>query len=196
MEEPGKAIQFDLNKLLRLLWKRLWLLMIGALLGTVLALGATKLLVTPQYDSSVTFYVQETLSGKNLADSFSVVVTMRESLMEVIDYTGMPYTHTQLGRQIRVSAIHDTDFFQVTVRAPDAREAAMIANSIGVTLPRQVGKIMEGTTIKMVGEAIPALAPSTPSYPSTAVLGCAAGTLLMLGLVLLKAWLPGKPIRK
>ena len=62
----------------------------------------------------------------------------------------------------------------------------MLANAIGELLPEQVARIMEGTTVKAVGEAIPALYPSVPNYPNSALLGCALGVLAVLGWVLLR----------
>lgn len=184
--------EIDLGKLLRLLGKNCKVLMLAAVLGALLSLAGTRLLVTPQYESSVMLYVQQTLSAKDLADSFGVIVTMRESLMDVIAYTGMNTNHTALQKRVAVSSVNDTDFFQVTVSGPDAQEAAMIANAIGHLLPGQVAKIMEGTTVKVVGEAIPAQYPSTPSYPSNTLLGAILGLLTALGAVLLREMLPEK----
>ena len=190
MTPSPSAPEPDLWSLLQLLRRSLGLLVLSALLGCLLALGAAKLLVTPQYESSATLYVQQTQSGKDLADSFEVIVKMRESLLDVIEYTGMGYNHLQLQKQITVTSVNETDFFQVTVRAETPQEAALIANTIGQTLPRQIAEIMEGTTVKTVGEAVPAQKPSTPNYPNTALLGFAAGTLTALLLILLREWLP------
>lgn len=189
MNTSDKRLELDLGKLLQLLWKRAWILLLGTLLGAVLTVLLTWVLVTPQYRSSVMLYVQQTQSAKDLADSFEVIVKMRESLMDVIQYTGMNYSHIQLQDQIAVSSVNDTDFFQVTVSSPSASEAAMIANSIGQILPRQISEIMEGTTVKVVGEAIPAREPSTPNYPNSALLGAAAGLLTALAGVLAWDWL-------
>lgn len=192
MNHSEKGLEVDLGKLLALLRKKWHLLFLGGLLGILLSLGLTKLLITPQYQSSVTLYVQQTQSSKDLADSFEVIVKMRESLMDVVDYTGMGYNHVQLQKQISVRSVNETDFFQVTVSAATPQEAAMIANSIGLILPRQIGEIMDGTTVKMVSEAIPALKPAIPNYPNTALLGFASGLLIGLGAVLIPAWFPKK----
>jgi len=180
--------ELDLGKLLRILWKRLGLLVLAAMAGAALSLGVSRFLVTPQYQSTVVLYVIETRSGKDLADSFDVIVKMRESLMEVILKTELSCNHDQLRKQIGVVAVKETDFFEVSVTAPDPHEAHRIAAAIGEILPQQVERIMEGTLVKVVGESIPAQKPSIPDYRSNAFLGAA------LGLLLSALWVLGREL--
>ena len=181
-----QELERNLWMLLRVLVKKSGLLMLASLLGVCAAVGGTALLVTPQYESTVTLYVNETLSARDLADSFDVIVKMRESLMEVIRETGIRSNHTQLQKRIHVSSVKQTDFLQITVTAPDPYEAELIADVIGRILPQQVSEIMEGTSVKVVGEAIAPEDPSSPSYPSAAVLGAVIGLLLMVSWITLE----------
>ena len=180
--------ELDLGKLICILWKRMGLLILASVVGAVLSLGVSRFLVTPQYRSTVVLYVIETRSGKDLADSFDVIVKMRESLMEVILKTELTCNHDQLRKQIGVVAVKETDFFEVTVTAPDPWEADRIADAIGEILPQQVERIMEGTLVKVVGESIPAQKPSIPDYRSNTFLGAA------LGLLLSVVWVLGKEL--
>ena len=188
---PKETLQeIDLWLLLGEVRKKLWAILAAGIAGALAALLLTWLVVTPQYESQVLMYVQQTQSAKDLADSFEVVVKMRESLMEVISYTGVHYNHTQLQQRITVSSVKETDFFEITVSGADAKETAMLANAIGELLPGQVARIMEGTTVKAVGEAIPALTPSVPNYPSSGLLGGALGVLAVLGWILFRVFFP------
>lgn len=188
---PKETLQeIDLLLLLGEVRKKLWAILAAGIAGALAALLLTWLVVTPQYESQVLMYVQQTQSAKDLADSFEVVVKMRESLMEVISYTGVHYNHTQLQQRITVSSVKETDFFEITVSGADAKETAMLANAIGELLPDQVARIMEGTTVKAVGEAIPALTPSVPNYPSSGLLGGALGILAVLGWILFRVFFP------
>ena len=188
---PKETLQeIDLWLLLGEVRKKLWAILAAGIAGALAAVLLTWLVVTPQYESQVLMYVQQTQSAKDLADSFEVVVKMRESLMEVISYTGVHYNHTQLQQRITVSSVKETDFFEITVSGADAKETAMLANAIGELLPGQVARIMEGTTVKAVGEAIPALTPSVPNYPSSGLLGGALGILAVLGWILFRVFFP------
>ena len=181
-------MEMDLGGLLRALRRHMALLLLAAVFGAAVSLVGTFLLVTPQYPSTVTLYVNETKSAKDLADSFEVIVKMRESLMEVIREAQLNTNHGQLQKQIEVTQMLETDFFHVTVSGHDPYEAQRIAAAIGQILPGQVARIMEGTTVKVVGEAIAAARPSSPNYPNNALLGAALGLLLGLGAVLWKEW--------
>lgn len=178
-----QELEASLWMLLRVLLQKSGLLLLATLFGICAAVGGTFLLVTPQYESTVTLYVQETLSSRDLADSFDVIVKMRESLMEVIRETGIGSNHTQLRKRIRVSAVKQTDFFEVTVESADPYEAELIADVIGQILPQQISEIMEGTSVKVVGEAVAPEEPSSPSYSSTAVLGAIIGMMLMVSWI-------------
>ena len=188
---PKETLQeINLWLLLGQVRKKLWAILAAGIAGALAAVLLTWLVVTPQYESQVLMYVQQTQSAKDLADSFEVVVKMRESLMEVISYTGVHYNHTQLQQRITVFSVKETDFFEITVSGADAKETAMLANAIGELLPDQVARIMEGTTVKAVGEAIPALTPSVPNYPSSGLLGGALGILAVLGWILFRVFFP------
>ncbi len=182
-------MEWSLEDLLGLLLRKSGAIFLAAVLGAIGTVLGTWLAVTPQYASSVTLYVIETQSGRDLADSFSVIVTMRESLMEVIRHTGLDTNHTRLQKQITVSALKNTDFLEVTVSSPDPEEAVVLANAIGTLLPRQAAEIMEGTSVKLVGEAIRAREPYWPSYPSSAFLGAVLGALAVVGWVLMGEFL-------
>jgi len=180
-------MEMDLGLLISVLRKQLWLLLLAAVFGAAASLVGTFLLVTPQYPSTVTLYVNETQSAKDLADSFEVIVKMRESLMEVIREAQLNTNHGQLQKQITVKQMLETDFFQVTVSGPDPYESQRVAEAIGQILPGQVERIMEGTRVKVVGQAIAAARPSSPSYPNNALLGALLGLLAALGMILWKS---------
>lgn len=184
--EHTKEPEFDLFRLLGVLRKKGWLLFLSAVLGASLALAGTFFLVSPRYQSTVTLYVSQTKSGKNLADSFSVIVKMRESLMDVVKYTQTNRSYNELRNMIEVASVTETDFIEITVTSSDPFEAEAIADAIGAILPEQVARIMEGTAAKVVGEAIPAADPSSPSYPNSALLGFLIGFLLALGILFLQ----------
>ena len=180
-------MEMDLGLLISVLRKQLWLLLLAAVFGAAASLVGTLLLVTPQYPSTVTLYVNETQSAKDLADSFEVIVKMRESLMEVIREAQLNTNHGQLQKQITVKQMLETDFFQVTVSGPDPYESQRVAEAIGQILPGQVERIMEGTRVKVVGQAIAAARPSSPGYPNNALLGALLGLLAALGMILWKS---------
>ncbi len=192
MEEREEFL-IDLGGLLKVLFQKSGILALSALLGALAVLVGTFLLAAPQYQSTVMIYVNTTQSAKDLADSFDVIVKMRETLMEVIRQTEIDTNHDALQKRIEVVSVKQTDFFQITVSGPDPYESQRIAEAIGQLLPDRVAQIMEGTSVKVVGQPIPAARPSSPSYPNSALAGGAMGLLLGIGTVL---WMHFFPLKK
>ena len=183
-------MEIDLFRLIRVFVTKSWAILLAGVLGAAIALAGTFFLVTPQYESSVMLYVNNTLYADNLAESFTVIIKMRESLLDVIKYTKTGYTHKELEKMVTVSSVNNTDFFRVTVAAPDPYEAEIIANAIGEILPEKIAQIMDGITAKTVDEAVLAAEPSSPNYPNNALLGGIIGIMLAAGVVLLQELIP------
>lgn len=177
--------QIDLGKLLLVLLKRSWILFLAAILGACVALVGTFYLVTPKYQSTVTLYVSNTLYAEDLADSFSVIVKMRGTLLDVIKHSQTGRGHQELREMVSVASVNGTDFFELTVSGPDPYEAERLANAMGEILPEKITQIMDGLPVKAVDEAIVAAGPSSPSYFSNALLGAVIGLTLSMGAVLL-----------
>lgn len=182
--------QIDLGRLLMVLLKRSWILFLAAILGACVALVGTFYLVTPQYRSTVTLYVSNTLYAEDLADSFSVIVKMRGTLLDVIKHAQTDRGHQQLREMVSVTSVNGTDFFELTVSGPDPYEAERLANAMGEILPDKITQIMDGLPVKMVDEAIVAAGPSSPSYFSNAFLGATIALTLSMGAVILWELVP------
>lgn len=177
--------ELNLERLLSILMKKSWLILLAGIMGACIALVGTFYLVIPQYRSTVTLYVTNTHYAEDLEDSFSVIVKMRGTLLDVIKFTGTDRGHQELREMIDVVSVNGTDFFELTVSCPDPYEAERFANAIGELLPEKVSQIMDGLPMKMVDEAVIAAGPSSPDYPSCAFLGAAIGITIATCAVLL-----------
>ena len=178
-------MEVDLQLLLRALLKKCWVVALAAIMGACAALVGTFYLMQPQYESSVILYVDNNVYAEELEESFSVIVKMRETLLELIRQTDSHRSHVDLRERITVRELEGTDFFEITVSCPDPYEAERLANGIGAVLPGRITEIMEEFNTKVVDEAVIAAGPSSPSYPSNAFLGGATGILLSVGAIVL-----------
>lgn len=200
--ESGGAVEINLGKLIGLLMKHFRLICLLSLLGTLLALTLAFFFIPPQYQSSVMFYVNNTSvpvddvsvsvssgdlsTSRNLVDSYIVILKIRESLLKVIDYADVDIPLLDLRDMISASAVNNTEFFQVFVTGPDPYEAEKIANAIGYVLPGQIAKIIEGTSAKMVEEAVAAAKPCSPGYVYYALLGLGISLILSVVCLILR----------
>lgn len=200
-KNSGDEITIDLALVFRALWKKLWLILLVAVLSCALVLAAVFFFVDPKYQSSVSFYVNnyahssgndsssissgDLTASKNLVDSYIVILRSRTTLDEVIAYADVDRTYDQLRNMITANSVNSTEFFEVVVTSTDPAEAEKIANAITQVLPRRIANIIDGTSAKVMDHAQISLQPSSPSYSKSALLGFFGGLLLCVLLVVL-----------
>ena len=200
--EQNEGMEIDLKRLLDAILKKIWLIGIVAVLAAVIAFVGTLLFITPQYQSSAMFYVNNsdisvgntTLSltasdisaSRGLVDTYIVILNTRETLLDVIDYAGVDVTYSQIKTMVQAEAVDDTEVFRVTITSPDPAEAEKLADAVAYILPKRISTIIEGTSAKVVDAAVIASSPSSPSYTKNAMLGFLIGLVLSAGLVVLQ----------
>ena len=195
-------IEIDLQRLLKALLNKAWIIILVAVLFAVGAFIGTHMLVTPLYKAAAMFYVNNSsidvgdvsISGitsgdisasKNLVNSYIVILRTRQTLTEVIDYADLDLTYGQLQGMVSAASVNGTEIFQVVVTSPDPEQAKAIADAIAYLLPKRIGSIIEGTSAKVVDSAVVPVAPSSPSYTGNAMKGFIVGFALTAGLIVI-----------
>jgi len=195
-------VEIDLQRIFGAVWRKSWLVVLIAVLFAGIAFAITYFLITPMYQASAMFYVNnnsvsvgdtslsissgDLTTSRNLVESYIVILNTRESLNDVIDYAGVNKNYTQLKEMITASAVNETEIFQVTVTGPSPQEAEKIANAIAYILPKRITSIIEGTSAKVVEAAVVPARPSSPSYTQNTMIGLLLGFLLMAGIIALR----------
>ena len=206
MDEKEKIqhdeIEIDIGRILRAIMERAGRVIIVSVLCAAIAFGVTFQFVTPQYQSSAMFYVNnnsfsvgdaalsitsgDLVTSRGLVDSYIVILKTRETLNEVIDYAGVDLTYSQISGMISAADVDETEIFRVTVTNPDPQEAEKIASAIAYILPKRISNIIDGTSAKIVDSAVVPAGPSSPSYTKNGVLGFLVGFLMCAGAIALK----------
>lgn len=197
------VVEIDLKRLWKALWKKFWIVCITAVVGAALSLVGTMYLITPLYESSAMFYVNNSdlsvgdtsfsisssdiTASKNLVDTYIVILNSRACLNDVIDYADLTYTYSELKNMISASSVNDTEVFRVTITDPDAREAEKIANAVAYILPNRIADIVEGTSAQVVDYAVVPSRPSSPNYTQNTFLGFLIGFGIAAGIIILRA---------
>lgn len=197
-----KEMEIDIQRLISAVWKKAWLIMLIAVLCAILTFVGTRYLITPMYQSSAMFYVNNSSlsvgdatfsidsgdisAAKSLVDSYIVILRTRESLNDVIDYAGVDRTFTELKGMISAASVNSTEIFEVVVTSPDPQEAQRIADAIAYILPKRISSIIEGTSAKVVDAAVVAVKPSSPSYSLNTFVGFVVGFALSVLAILLR----------
>lgn len=194
--------EVNLKRLVDTVLRKAWLVILAAILGAVLSFGGTCFLVTPLYESTAMFYVNnnsisvgeaslsissaDITASKSLVDTYIVILNTRETLTDVMDYAGVSHSYSDLLEMLEAEAVNDTEIFQVTVTSPDPAEAEKLANSIAYILPKRISSIVEGTSAKIVDSAVIPSEPSSPNLTVNTLVGFLLGFVVCAGIIVLQ----------
>ena len=195
-----KEEEIDLLKLALVLWRRIWIILICAgILGAAAFYWTYRGMYT-EYRSSGMLYVNNNAvnigSAKlsitngdikavnNLMETYSVILTSRTTLNEIIQETGIPFTYEQLKGMIKTETVGDTAIFKVTVTASDPELSAHLTNSILEILPNKISTVVEGSSVQIVDYAV-AGEPVVQGRPvRNAAVGALIGVVLSAAVII------------
>lgn len=191
-----KSLQIDLRHWMDTLRRKAWMIVAAAVSGAVLAFVITLFFITPQYKSSVLFYVNNTSlaagdaafsvssndlsASRNLVESYIVILNARQSLSEVAEYAGIDRSYEVLKNMISAEAVNGTELLEVVVTSEDPVEAERIASGIAFILPKRIAGIIEGASVQVVDTPVVPSRPSSPSYTGNTLIGFALGSVLFV----------------
>ncbi len=200
--KKNETMSVDLSRIFQALLQHGLLIALVSAFATLVVFLGTLFFVTPKYKSAAMFYVNnnnlslgdtsvsissgDLSTSRNLVDSYIVILNTRETLVDVIDYAGVPYTYKELRRMISAVSVNETEIFEVVVTSPDPQEAERIANAIAYVLPKRISTIIEGTSAKVVDTAVVASSPSSPSYTKNTIIGFLIGFVMTVVIVALR----------
>ena len=194
--------EVNLKRLVDTVLRRAWLVILAAIVGAVVSFGGTCFFVTPLYESTAMFYVNnnsisvgeaslsissaDITASKSLVDTYIVILNTRETMTDVMDYAEVNRSYSEIMDMIKAEAVNDTEIFQVTVTSPDPAEAEKLANSIAYILPKRISSIVEGTSAKIVDSAVIPSEPSSPNLVVNTLVGFLLGLVVCVGTIILK----------
>lgn len=191
----------NLRKLCGMVWKKRRFIAAVTLLSALMTIVGTLLFVTPQYQSSAMFYVNNNVqphgtgifritsgdlaASRKLVDSYIVILYSRETLEAILAYAGSERSWEECKAMLQAEAVQETEMFRVTVTGPDRRETKRLADAAAHILPRRIGGIIAGTSARVVEAAVEAPEPVSPSCWNNGFLGMLMGLALSLARILL-----------
>ena len=201
-KDGREEVEIDFGRVMRAVLDNAWLLLVISIICAIISFTATFLFITPKYQSSAMFYVNnnalsvgdasfsissgDLTTSRNLVESYIVILNTRETLNDVIDYAGVDREYLELTKMISASSVNETEIFSVVVESEDAVEAEKIADAIAYILPRRISSIIEGTSAKVVDAAVIPSKPSSPSYPINVIIGFIFGLVAGASYFVLK----------
>ena len=199
MEKQSDYIEIDFLRLLNAIWRKVWLVILVAILCAAIAFSYASFFVAPLYESSALMYVNnssfslgstsfsissaELTAAQDLVETYIVILKTRTTLMDVIKKADLDYSYEDLSKMISASAVNGTEIFRITVTSKSPREAERIANPIAKILPEKISGIVDGSSVRVVDYAVVPSRKASPSITKYTAIG------LFLGVVISCLWI-------
>lgn len=191
--EENDEIEIDLLELFYELKKKLWLIILAAIIGGGVFGLYSKMILVPKYTSTAMMYVlskETTLTsladlqiGSQLTKDYKVMITSRPVLQQVIDELGLEYGYKELREKLVIDNPTDTRILTLSVEDPDPILAADIVNTVAKRSSEYIGEMMEMIPPKIVEEGETAIEPTSPNVKKNAAIGAAGGIFLVCAFV-------------
>ena len=189
-------MEIDLLELFYVLKSKiLAILGVGLLFGCI-ACAYAGFLVKPLYTSSSMMLVltkETTLSsladlqvGSQLTKDYSILITSRPVLTDVIDQLDLDMDYKQLKNMITVANQDDTRILQLSVEYSDAKQAKEIVDKLSEVASEYIGDIMEMVPPKVIEEGTVSDKKASPSNGKNAMIGALLGIVLVCGLTVVE----------
>ncbi len=194
-------IEIDIMHLLKLMWKKAWIIVISMILLASACFSYAVFFVTPQYQATAMMYVNNSsfsvgstsvsissaqlTAARSLLDTYVVILKTRTTFEKVIEEAGLDLTYRQLMGMVSASAVNETDVFRITATSSDPAEAELIVDTIVEILPDRIADIVDGSSVRIVDHAILPTSRSSPSYTKYAIIGMLLGFIASAAVIII-----------
>ena len=196
-------VEVDLLELATVIWHKIWLVIIGLVVGAAAAFAVVTYGITPKYKATSTIYIfSKTTSITSLADlqigsqltqDFQIIAKTRgvvESAISDLEAKGKltpnAVTYESLVNRISVSNPSSSHMLEITVVDTDPIRAANLSNTLSDKLRDQISEIMSTDRPSVVQRADVPKGQSSPNVRRDTIIGAMLGALLMMAVLVIR----------
>lgn len=191
--------EIDVFRLLQILWKRAWVIVLVAVIFGVATFLYSSLFITPTYRSYFTAYVNNrvenfegngstTTSDLNasigLTYLYQDIITSRSVLMDAAENCGLDYSYTQLKNMVSTEVSEDSALISVYVVDTDPARATRLAAAIAHVAPGHVERMRDGSSMRILDEPVQPVNKYAPNNTKNTLIGAVIGFVLSVACVL------------
>ena len=197
MKEQEK-FEIDVFQLVKVLWKRKFLIALVALVAGVTAFAYSSFVIKPQYASTTRIYVvnrnqadkpgltnQDLQAGSYLVKDYREIILSQDVLEKVVADQNLTIDAKTLGRKVSVTVPADTRIVSISVRDGNPEEASRIANALREVAAQKIISVTRVSDVTTLEEARPATSPSSPNIRRNTMMATIAGVGIVIVIVLL-----------
>ena len=197
MKEQDK-FEIDVFQLVKVLWKRKFLIVLAALVAGLAAFAYSSFVIQPQYTSTTRIYVvnrnqadkpgltnQDLQAGAYLVKDYREIILSQDVLEKVVADQKLTMDAKTLGRKVSVTVPADTRIVSISVRDGNPEEASRIANALREVAAQKIISVTRVSDVTTLEEARPATSPSSPNIRRNTMMATIAGVGFVTVIVLL-----------
>ena len=197
MKEQDK-FEIDVFQLVKVLWKRKFLIVLVALVAGLAAFAYSSFVIKPQYTSTTRIYVvnrnqadkpgltnQDLQAGAYLVKDYREIILSQDVLEKVVADQKLTMDAKTLGRKVSVTVPADTRIVSISVRDGNPEEASRIANALREVAAQKIISVTRVSDVTTLEEARPATSPSSPNIRRNTMIATIAGVGFVTIIVLL-----------
>lgn len=197
MKEQDK-FEIDVFQLVKVLWKRKFLIVLAALVAGLAAFAYSSFVIKPQYASTTRIYVvnrnqadkpgltnQDLQAGAYLVKDYREIILSQDVLEKVVADQKLTMDAKTLGRKVSVTVPADTRIVSISVRDGNPEEASRIANALREVAAQKIISVTRVSDVTTLEEARPATSPSSPNIRRNTMIATIAGVGFVTIIVLL-----------
>lgn len=200
-ERNGQFYEIDIMRILKVLWQRVWVIVLSALVAGAMAFSYAKFMIAPTYQASTLMFVNvnslsiggtsytlslgEVGTASNLVDMYMVILKSRTTLQKVINRANLNMSCEQLAGMISAGSVNETAIFRVNVTGTDPDQLRVIANTIADVLPEGISNVVSGCDARVVDRAITPQGKLAPNITKYTAVGLLLGAVLAAAVLIL-----------
>ena len=197
MKEQDK-FEIDVFQLVKVLWKRKFLIVLTAIIAGLAAFAYSSFVIKPQYTSTTRIYVvnrnqadkpgltnQDLQAGAYLVKDYREIILSQDVLEKVVADQKLTMDAKTLGRKVSVTVPADTRIVSISVRDGNPEEASRIANALREVAAQKIISVTRVSDVTTLEEARPATSPSSPNIRRNTMMATIAGVGFIVVIVLL-----------
>ena len=199
-DKASREIEIDVVGLLRAIFKKLWVIILVALVCGGIMFGLSEYVIQPTYRAYCTAYVnnknvqsgsqQITNSDMNaqhqLAATYSTILTSNTVLTAAAESINLDYPYSRLKSMVKTSEKDETGVIEISVISKSKDLSFMLADAISKVAPTYMADMVEGSSMKIVDHPEYPKGKYAPNTSRYTLLGALAGALLTLIIVIIR----------
>jgi len=195
-------MELSLLDIFNMLFKRIWIIILVAILAFSGSYAISSFVIAPKYTSSAQLFskptkindgdtgnLNELQYAQRLVDTYLALLENRSFLTEVSakleDDSHISYSVAQLKDIISLSAINNTEIFEVSATTESPQDSYAIVNLMTELAPGEILRVRGTDSISIVSYAILPTAPSSPNIVLNSLIGTILGIMIAVGLIFL-----------